>query len=317
MRTAEVTAPGLPQRPVQRLLPAGRGLAGACRGSTSSAHGLRWAHAPPVLAHPAPDGPAAVLRPRPRRHRRRRSTPSRPATATAWLAPRTTRGTASAPARSTPCCRRSRRCGPALRLAARAGPRRPARPRPPRRCCRCGAWPRSSSAATAAALLLAGNALHADLTPEAAAERLFGWLLACSASSVGFPVPEGGAGRLTDALVAPAAGHGGGAVRCGAAGRPASTRRGGRAVGVRIAGGDDRARPAGPCSPTCDAHALYRRLVGRRAPAAGASSRLDRFQRGCGDGQGRLGARRRRSRGRDPAAAPGRHRARRRRRSTS
>ncbi len=50
-------------------------------------------------------------------------------------------------------------------------------------------------------LLLAGNALHTDLPPESAGSGLFGWLLASLGQQVGFPVPEGGAGQLTAALV--------------------------------------------------------------------------------------------------------------------
>ena len=49
--------------------------------------------------------------------------------------------------------------------------------------------------------LLAGNALHADLTPDSAGGGLFGWLLCALGQKHGFPVPEGGAGRLTQALV--------------------------------------------------------------------------------------------------------------------
>ena len=51
------------------------------------------------------------------------------------------------------------------------------------------------------ALLLAGNALHSDLSPETAGSGLFGWLMCSLAQNVGFPVPEGGAGSLTAALV--------------------------------------------------------------------------------------------------------------------
>jgi phytoene dehydrogenase-like protein len=50
--------------------------------------------------------------------------------------------------------------------------------------------------------LLAGNALHTDLPPEAATGALYGWLLAMLGQRVGFPVPVGGAGALVDALVA-------------------------------------------------------------------------------------------------------------------
>ncbi len=50
-------------------------------------------------------------------------------------------------------------------------------------------------------LLLAGNALHADLAPEAAGSGGFGWLMSMLGQRCGFPVPAGGAGELTAALV--------------------------------------------------------------------------------------------------------------------
>ena len=50
-------------------------------------------------------------------------------------------------------------------------------------------------------LLLAGNTLHTDLGPEQTLGGFFGWVLASLGQEHGFPVPEGGAGRLTDALV--------------------------------------------------------------------------------------------------------------------
>ena len=40
-----------------------------------------------------------------------------------------------------------------------------------------------------------------DLTPDSAGSALFGWLMVGLGQQVGFPVPEGGAERLTDALV--------------------------------------------------------------------------------------------------------------------
>ncbi len=52
-----------------------------------------------------------------------------------------------------------------------------------------------------APLLFAGNALHADLSPDGAGSAIFGWLLTMLGQSHGFPVPVGGAGRLADALV--------------------------------------------------------------------------------------------------------------------
>jgi phytoene dehydrogenase-like protein len=87
-----------------------------------------------------------------------------------------------------------------------------------------------------ARLLMAGNALHTDLTPEAAGGAIFGWLLSMLGQDAGFPVPEGGAGRVVDALVARLAARGGELV-CGS---PVTqvTVSGGRATGVRTAGGD-------------------------------------------------------------------------------
>jgi phytoene dehydrogenase-like protein len=65
-----------------------------------------------------------------------------------------------------------------------------------------------------AALLLAGNALHADFTLDSAGSAVFGVLMAALGQEHGFPVPVGGAGALTDALVRRLAAHGG-TVHCG------------------------------------------------------------------------------------------------------
>ena len=53
-----------------------------------------------------------------------------------------------------------------------------------------------------APLLLAGNALHSDLAPEVPGSALYGWLLCMLGQTVGFPVPVGGSGAIIDALVA-------------------------------------------------------------------------------------------------------------------
>ena len=49
--------------------------------------------------------------------------------------------------------------------------------------------------------LIAGNALHADLTPESSGGGMFGWVLCGLGQQHGYPVPEGGAGKITRALV--------------------------------------------------------------------------------------------------------------------
>jgi phytoene dehydrogenase-like protein len=124
-------------------------------------------------------------------------------------------------------------------------------------------------------LLLTGLALHTDFTPEAAGSGLFGWLLASLGQEHGFPVPEGGAGRLTDALVRRLESRGG-RLRC-------DTRverillHGTEATGVRTAGGTEiRARRA--VLADVGAPALYLKLIGAaRLPPALVRS-LERFQ---------------------------------------
>ncbi|MFF9311621.1 phytoene desaturase family protein [Streptomyces sp. NPDC014748] len=84
-------------------------------------------------------------------------------------------------------------------------------------------------------LLLAGNALHADLAPESAGSGGFGWLMSMLGQSHGFPVPVGGSGALTAALTRRLRGRGG-VLRCGERVDQVVVRDG-RAVGVRTAGG--------------------------------------------------------------------------------
>jgi hypothetical protein len=45
--------------------------------------------------------------------------------------------------------------------------------------------------------LLAGNALHADVSPEMPLSGVFGWILCSLGQQHGFPVPAGGAGQIT------------------------------------------------------------------------------------------------------------------------
>ena len=125
------------------------------------------------------------------------------------------------------------------------------------------------------ALLLGGNGLHADLCPEAAGSGMFGWLMSCLGQQLGFPVPEGGAGCLTDALVRRFLSFGG-TVRCATAATGVIVRKG-RAVGVRTASGDvfdaRRAVVADVSAP-----ALYRQLVGEENLPASVVSDLRTFQ---------------------------------------
>lgn len=126
-----------------------------------------------------------------------------------------------------------------------------------------------------AALLLAGNALHADLMPEAAGSGLFGWILCCLAQEVGFPVPEGGAGRITDALVRRLEAAGG-TLRCSERVTGIDIRRG-RAVGVRTSSG---AIFAGRRAILADvpAPSLYLDLVGTQHLSPTLLADLHRFE---------------------------------------
>jgi phytoene dehydrogenase-like protein len=123
--------------------------------------------------------------------------------------------------------------------------------------------------------LLAGNALHADLTPDSAGGGLFGWVLCGLAQQHGFPVAEGGAGRLTAALTGRLAGHGA-RLECGRRVERVLV-RGGRAVGVRLAGGEEIAAGRAVLATT-GAPALFRDLVGERHLPAGFVADLGAFQ---------------------------------------
>ncbi len=122
--------------------------------------------------------------------------------------------------------------------------------------------------------LLAGNGLHADLAPDQPGSGLYGWVLCGLAQQVGFPAPEGGAGRLTAALVARLR-AGGGRVECGRRVSEVVVERG-RAVGVRTAQGDGlgarRAILADVSAP-----ALYLELLARAHVPAAVLAALERF----------------------------------------
>lgn len=123
--------------------------------------------------------------------------------------------------------------------------------------------------------LLAGNALHADLSPELPPSAFYGWVLASLGQQVGFPVPQGGAGKLAEALVR-RLGARGGEVRCGER-VEAVVVRSGRAVGVRLAGGEELpARRA--VLADVDAPQLYRRLLPADAVPSRTRADLATFQ---------------------------------------
>ncbi|MGW1835102.1 phytoene desaturase family protein [Streptomyces sp. NPDC002067] len=195
--------------------------------------GLRWSHAPRVLAHPLPDGRCAVLE-RDVTDTARGLDGFAAGDGAAWrrlygIWDRVGQDLTGALFAPFPPVRAGVRLLARLRLA---GGVRLARTLllPVRR------LGEEEFRGEAGRLLLAGNALHADLAPEAAGSGGFGWLMSMLGQSVGFPVPVGGAGELTAALVRRLTRRGG-VVRCQER-VTGIVVRDGRAVAVRTAGGE-------------------------------------------------------------------------------
>ncbi|MCZ9353550.1 NAD(P)/FAD-dependent oxidoreductase [Streptomyces mutabilis] len=196
-------------------------------------HGLRWAHAPHVLAHPLTDGTCAVL------DRDAGTTAASldafaPGDGAAWdrlheVWDRYRADILDALFTPFPPVRAVARL--ALRLRAGGGLRLSRTLVLPVR--RLG---EEEFRGEGGKLLLAGNALHADLAPEAAGSGGYGWLMSMLGQTYGFPVPVGGAGALTAALVHRLRARGG-TVRCGQRVERVVVRDR-RAVGVRTAGGE-------------------------------------------------------------------------------
>lgn len=271
VRSAEVTAPGFVTDLYSAFYPLGA-ASPVIAGLGLAAHGLRWRHAPLVLAHPLDDGRCAVL--------------SRDVDVTAASLDAFAAGDGDAWRRLHAAWLR---IGDAL-LDALVTPFPPLRPgvRLLRtlgvagavRTARFGLLPVRRFAeerfrGAGGGLLLAGNALHTDLGPEAAGSAVFGWLLAMLGQTVGFPVPEGGAGRLSAALVRRLEAAGG-QVACGTP-VTAVVVRDGRAVGVRTADGRavavHRAVLADVAAPL-----LFRDLVGEEHLPRRFVADLRRFQ---------------------------------------
>lgn len=235
-------------------------------------HGLRWNHAPSVVAHPLTDGGCAVLD-------RRVEVTARSLDAfhagdgAAWrrlhevweqLRPDILDAlfTPFPPVRATARL--------AVRLRAAGGLRMARTLALPVR--RLG---EEEFGGEGGRLLLAGNALHADLAPEAAGSGGFGWLMAMLGQSYGFPVPAGGSGALTEALVRRLRARGG-ELHCGRRVSRIEVRDG-RAVGVRTADGErvtaDRAVLADVSVP-----ALYGTLLEPEHLPSQLLADLERFQ---------------------------------------
>ena len=129
-------------------------------------------------------------------------------------------------------------------------------------------------AGTRARDLFAGNAMHADIPPQAPGSGLFGWLMSMLAQDVGFPSPRGGSGQLARAL-ARRAEQAGATIRTGEQVVHIGV-TGGRARGVVTASGRSiRARRA--VIANTSAPALYERLLPATAVPVGLTARLGRF----------------------------------------
>jgi phytoene dehydrogenase-like protein len=271
VRTAELTEPGFRHDEFSGFYPVAA-ASPAIRALELERFGLRWAHGPLALAHPERDGSCAVL------SRRLDETATSldafaPGDGEAWIAlyrlwERI--GEALLDAMVTPF--------PPVRAGARvvAGVGRGELVRfirtmllPIRR------FGEEHFRGEGGPRLLAGNALHTDLTADAAMSAFFGWLLCCLGQDVGFPSPAGGAGELTRALVARLESRGG-RVRCNAAvGRIAV--RGGRAAGALLADGEEvTARHA--VLADVSAPALYLRLLAREHVPRRTLEDIARFQ---------------------------------------
>ena len=126
-----------------------------------------------------------------------------------------------------------------------------------------------------AGLLLTGNAMHSDVPPDAAGSGVFGWLLCMLAQDVGFPVPQGGSGKLAQALESRVI-KGGGQIRT-AAQVTSVLLAGGRAVGVRCADGSLVRARRGVLADV-SAPSLYRDLVGLQNLPTRLGAQLENFQ---------------------------------------
>ncbi|MGZ4627055.1 MAG: phytoene desaturase family protein [Kineosporiaceae bacterium] len=126
-----------------------------------------------------------------------------------------------------------------------------------------------------ATALVTGNALHADVPAVAPVSGVFGWLLVMLGQDVGFPVPEGGAGMLAEALASRAR-SAGATIRTGSRVERVVVRNG-RALGV-VTGEGLAIRARRAVLADVPAPTLLGRLVRREDVPARVLEALERFQ---------------------------------------
>ncbi|GIJ51234.1 FAD-dependent oxidoreductase [Virgisporangium aliadipatigenens] len=194
VRSGEITAPGYLSDLCSAFYPL------AAKGSPLAALDLdiEWTHSPAVVAHALPDGRAALLE-RDLDATAESVAAFAPSDADAWR--RTYRLWESV---SEPLLESLLTPFPPVRGAA--GVLRRGGTAEALRLARLFLLPvrvlrDELFAGEGAKLLLTCLALHTDLSPEDAASGGYGWLLAMLGQQYGYPVPVGGAQRITDALV--------------------------------------------------------------------------------------------------------------------
>ena len=271
VRTEELTAPGIRNDVFSAFYPLGA-ASPILRNLGLDEYGLEWVHAPTVVAHPQPDGRCAVL--------------SRDNDLTAASLDSFAAGDGDA-WRNLMAQWDRIEAGvlsglfsmfPPLRAGLRLATAMP--PRDLMRFARFALLPvrrlaEEEFSGAGGGLLLGGNALHADIGPEAPGSGFLGYLLCCLGQKYGFPAPKGGAGMIADALLRRFESRGG-TVTYNAPVEQVEV-RGGRAVSVRVAGGDvvpvDRA-----VIGAVDAMTLYLKIIGRDNLPGRVQQDLERFQ---------------------------------------
>jgi phytoene dehydrogenase-like protein len=271
VRSGELLGPGYTMDLFSAFYPLGA-ASPVLRGLDLHEYGLQWSHAPAVLAHLLPDGRSVVM--------------SRDVDETAASVEAFAAGDGDA---WRDLVHRWDRLGDAV-LGALFQPFPPVRsgldllrrlgPADAARFARFALLPvrrlgEEQFRGEGARLLLAGTALHSDMSADEPGSAVFGWLMTMVGQRHGFPVPRGGSGMLTEALVRRLRVKGG-ELRCG---RPVERIlvRHGRARGVRTRDGDvilaRRAVLADVDVPT-----LYLTLVGAEHLPARLLGDLRRFE---------------------------------------